>query len=209
MSDPLDVLSLPEAREAINSAQCNEARLAQYVTAISRRLDELVGPIVERSVTELHDGGWCALRPRQTPVSSITSLTEANGTTTTVLSAETFATAPTDAYLLEQSGSYGHDARIVRRSGGSDTVFPSGRRNVELVYVAGRATNTGSVDMRFKSTAGAVLRRLWKREEGVWAQTASFFDNVEGVGVGVGFFKAVDPVVMELLHDELKPPSVA
>lgn len=206
-ADALDVISLTDAKVAVNiSTADHDAELELFITAISRRFDELLGPVVNRSVTEYHDGGRVFITPRQTPLSSVTTLKEYDGATTT-LTAETFGTEPSDAYLVV-STHYAHSTKIYRRNGRGDTTFPYGRQNVELVYVAGRAATTAAVDKRISQTAGAVLRRLWKREAGAWSQSATFFEATDAAPSS-GFFKAVDPVVKEMLADELKLPGIA
>lgn len=210
--DPLDIISTAEARIAINMDADNTehtAEIEQFVTAISRRFDEVIGPVVNRTVTEYHDGGVAAIWPRQTPVASVTTVKEWDGTTTTTLTADSWGTAGnTDGYLLEESGSYAHDARIFRRSGGSNALYGTGQRSIELVYEAGRAADTTSVDKRIKAAVGMVLRRMWKREAGMWAVAPSFLDNTDPE-LGTVFFKAVDPMIAEMLPDETKPPAVA
>lgn len=210
-ADPLDVISLSAAKAAINMAAStteHDTVLEGHITAVSRRFDEVIGPVVNRAVTEYHDGGDCLIRPRQTPLSAVTTLTEASGTSQTVLTAETFATQPGTAYLLDVDGSYAHRCRIIRRAGGMDYPFPYGRRNVELVYVAGRAATTADVDARIRDAAGMVLRRLWRREAGSWTQSADFFEASDTTQ-GIGFFKVMDSVVAEFLADEMKPPLIA
>ena len=212
MADTLDVLTLDEAKAAINMTAANdqhEGELELFITAVSRRFDELIGPVVNRTVTEYHDGGVSIIWPYQTPVSTVTSLTEWDGSASTVLTADAFGVAGvTDGYLLESSPSYVHGTRLIRRSGGTNTYFTTGSRSIQLVYVAGRAATTEDVDSRIKAAAGMVLRRAWKREAGAWAQTPTFLTNTEE-SVGTGFYKVVDPVVHEWLGDELKPPAIA
>lgn len=206
----LDVISLDDAKLAINvsDVDAHNDEIMAFITAMSLRMDQTIGPVVNRTVTEYHDGGCGVIFPRQTPVSTVTTLKEYDGSATTTLTAETFGTEPADGYLLEKSGSYAHDHRIVRRDGGSDYLFASGRRNVELVYVAGRAADTDSVDHRISQVAGMILRRLWRREAGSWTQSSDFFEATEPT-LGVGFFKVMDSVVAEFLGDELKPPGLA
>lgn len=211
-ADTYDVITLVEAYRAINDPTsaaagtgANDDMLESFITTTSNRLDELVGPIVNRTVTEYHDGGVSTVWPRQTPVSSVTTLKEYDGSTTTTLTAETFGNSPSDAHTLVQSASYSHDHQIVRRNGGANTFFASGLRNVELVYVAGRAANTAAVPTRYKMAAGAILRRLWDREASAWARSDNPFDE----GGGSRFFDAVTQVVKEQLGDEMKPSGLA
>lgn len=206
MADTLDVLTLAEAKTAINTDSADhDTELALHITAVSRRLDDLCGPVVQRTVTdELHDGGCHRLLLRHTPIVSVTSVTEYVSTTSTALSAESNASKPASGYLLEADGHY---VSVRRRRGNTDATFPNGRRNVAVTYEAGRATDTASVDELFKLAAASILRRLWKRESSAWAQAPSYFADVDDPSPTVGFYRAVDPMVNELLADELAPHS--
>ncbi len=198
----LDILTDVEASQAASGVDTAYlVDLSRMVTAVSVRIDELVGPVVNRAVTEYHDGGG-VIRPRQTPVSTVTTLKYWNGSTTTTYTADTWGQAGNaNGYIIEKSGSYPHDAIIYRRSSGSSVAWPDGHRCIELVYVAGRAATTALVDARYKECAAEVLRRLWDREASGWARAADPFgpDNVSG-----RFFKAFDYVVAEMLGDEMK-----
>lgn len=210
MADLLDLLTLEEAYRAISDPVNEDAvagggtgshddRLALWVTAVSRRIDEVAGPAVIRTVAnELHDGGRHRVYLNQTPVSSITSVVEYDNTTATTLAAETNSTKPADGYLLEGER---HGVAVRRRASNADKKFPDGRDNVEVTYEAGRYADTASVDALFKEAASAVLRRWQTREGGAWSTGAAPFENPPAVG----FFKAVEPMVKELLGDQVRP----
>lgn len=206
MADPLAILDRFEAYEAINDATSAQAGSSDrdaevidiWVAALSRRIDELCGPVVVRTVTdERHDGGRSRIWLDNAPVSSITTLVEYDVGTVQTLTAEQDDNLPEDGYLLDDDGS------VIRRNGGGDALFPPGRRNVKATYEAGRAADTASVDAKFKMAAGAILRRLWQREAGAWARATDPFTEVGG---GPAFFKAVDPMVHEFLSDEMRVP---
>lgn len=204
----LDILSEQEASHAASGVDgaLLSVELGRMVTAVSARIDELVGPVVQRAVTEYHDGGG-VIRPRQTPVASVTTLKHWDNSTLTSYTQDTWGAAGNaNGFLVEQSGSYPHDAVIVRRSGGVSCGWPAGHRNLELVYVAGRAATTGDVAARYKECAAEVLRRLWDRESSAWSRGSDPFDDET---VSRRFFRAFDYVVQEHLGDELKPPGVA
>ena len=60
---------------------------------MSRRLDRLCGPIVQRTITdEVHPGGCPSIRVRHWPVASFTTVTEYDATTPAVLTREDFDT---------------------------------------------------------------------------------------------------------------------
>ena len=204
MADTLDVLTLPEAKAALNlTGDTHDSEIALWVTAVSRRLDDACGPVVQRNVTEeLHDGGAGSIWLHHPPVASVTSVSEFASTTETLLTAETNVTKPAAGYLVDLAA-----GRVVRRSGGGAAVFAAGSSNVEVSYVAGRYATTAAVDAKFKAAAGAVLRRLWAREQGAWARGGDPF--TEAGATGPGFFKALDPMIREFLADELRAPVVA
>lgn len=203
-----DLLSLVEARSAVNlpeGATQQDVPLTLFVSGLSRRVDKLCGPVVIRAVTaERHDGGAHRIWLKQSPASSITSVSEWLDTTETVLAAETDGVKPADAYLAGKTGPLSF---IRRRNTGTDGRFAVGRENIVVAYQAGRYANTASVDELFKLTASSILRRIWKREQSSWAQSSDFFSDTENPTPGLRFFKAIDPMIMEFLADELLPPA--
>lgn len=204
-----DILDLDEAAVAVNlptgsTAQDNDLQL--YVSGISGRIDKLCGPVVQRTITgERHNGGCARVLLRYQHVASVTSVSEWSGTTETALTEETDATKPTAGFLLDD-GDSGIYAWVYRRSGNADARFPVGRRNVVVTYEPGRYADTASVGETFKLACASVLRRIWKRESSSWAHTPDFFADTENPTPSMGFFKAVDPMLKELLADELLPP---
>lgn len=170
MANTLDLLTLAEAKQALNlsGTTAHDAELPGWITAVSQRLDELVGPVVQRTVTtERHNGGVHRIFLRNHPNTSITSVTEYAGTTGTALAEETNASKPNDAYLVEPyEADPAYLSSIVRRrSSDADTVFAPGRLNVEFTYVAGRFLDTASVAERFKTGARLTLQNLWRSQQ--------------------------------------------
>lgn len=206
MADTLDILSLEEARAAINSSAVTKANLPAMVTAVSRVIDSLCGPVVVRTVTaELHAGGSCVVHLRRRPVTSITTVREAQGPGNIVtLSAVAWGGA-TDGYFAPASVDDPtlKSGELYRKSAGADYPWHEGSHAVEVTYIAGRYATTSTVDERFKQAASSVLARLWKREAGTWAQSPTFLETSEAQPTGA-FFRAVRPIVEELLVDELQ-----
>lgn len=207
MADILDVITLDEGKAALNITGSGfDTEVASYITAVSRRIDDLVGPVVNRAVTaELHDGWRNWVRPRYTPVSSVTTVLEYSDTTPTTLAAETPTVHPVDAYLVVTDRTP-HSTMILRRSSGNDRVFVRGRRNVSLTYVAGRYATTAAVDPKFKQGAAKMLSVMWKGDQG--GGSATFGAPVgEGLIPIVGF--SVPRAVTDLLADEMRLVGVA
>lgn len=203
MADTLDLLTLDEAKRALNiplADTTQDTEVASYITAVSRRVDAMCGPVVIRTVTgELHTGGSSMLFPKMAPVATVTSVAEYAGTTATTLAAETNAAKTVNDYLVGVDGQV-----IFRRATGGDSIFPVGRSNVVITYTAGRYANTGAVDPRFKQAAAIFLSHLWRFEQGQGSTT--FGGPAEGLGIpSFGTPNAV----RDLLADELRAPVVA
>lgn len=206
MSDPLDVLSLTEAK-AILSVQASstnyDTQLARVITAVSRKLDKAVGPIVRRAISaEQHQGRnfvrqrielrWC-------PVTSISAVTNYLGATATLLTEATPGVNPSDGWLGER---YAPDPSlysgvIVRRAGLNPWYFGD---MVTVSYTAGRYADTSSVDARFKEAAALTLRNEWRPyQQGTG--TLGEFDVPQQTFPTYGIPNAV----RDLLSDEWKP----
>lgn len=171
MADTLDALTLPEGKRVVGVASSDttkDERLAQAITAVSRRLDQGAGPVVRRTITaEIHDGGCRSIELAWCPVFSVSSVVEYQGTSSTTLTEETIGTEPSQGWLGVR---YTPDRSlysgiIVRRSSGSDAWFEPGRNNVSVTYSAGRSTSTETVDARFKEAAAVMLRNWWRADE--------------------------------------------
>lgn len=175
----VDILTLIEARQALsmNGDDLDQVELlAAAVTAVSRTIDEVCGPVMTRTVTaERHDGGSADIWLRHWPVNAVTSVTEYSGTTATTLTEETIGTAPANGYLLEPYSGLigGYSGRIRRRSTGSDYPFAYGSLNIAITYTAGRftsvdSTTNGGVTQQFKHAARITLENWWQQfREGI------------------------------------------
>lgn len=161
-----DVLSAAEAERILNVSDKPEA-VGRFVSAVSQQLDQLCGPVVVRTITaETHSGGVDVISLKYRPVSSVTTVTEYDGTVSTTLTAESNTAKATANYYLDAD-----QGTIRRRYNGSDWVFPNGRGNVVVTYIAGRAANTAAVDAKFKAAAAMMLRNVWIGEEASGSET--------------------------------------
>lgn len=160
-----DLLSLDDAIAAVRLSRSHTthvARLEGLVSAVSAAVDELVGPVVVRTVTgEQHPGGCTAVRLRRTPVSSVTTVkTWVRGAATT-LTAESLSAS--GGYLAEPHADYPSllSGVLLRRSLWSSIVWEAG--TVEVTYEAGRYDDTAAVvGTRFHTAAVLALQNLWQ-----------------------------------------------
>jgi hypothetical protein len=203
MAAATDVLSLDDAKKVLSEGRFDTTRediIARGVTGLSTALDEMFGPIVQRTITdELHDGGRLFVRLRHAPVSSITTLTEASGTTQTVLTAESFATA--GDYLAQVDDDGLLDGRILRRSAFWHCNFAAGRQNIKCTYVAGRFANTAAVESRY-GEALAISLISWFRAYTDSVQVVS--DEFQVPYRNFPTF-AIPMAAKQLLADQLRP----
>jgi len=208
VSDTLDVITLAEAHKAINlpdDAMAHDVAIAALVTAISQGLDDMAGPIVQRTITdEPHDGGCTSLGLRHAPVVSVASVTEYSGTVSLVLTAESNAVKTSSNFYFDPVTS-----RVYRRAGGWDYMFAQGRGNVLVTYVAGRATSTATVASKFKEAAKLTCLHLWKPKSGQWAQSMPQFggDAVPATSPVPGW--AFPRAALDLIRNDLKTDGFA
>lgn len=176
--------------------------LRSYIAAATETVDRLCGPVLMTSgsdaAVEWFDGGMSVLRVLTPPVFAVDALTEYVGGVPTVLSAEDPAAPPypADGYLLYRSS-----GQIVRRSAGSDAMFPPGRQTVKVSYWPGRYDDLADVPARFRQACFMIVDRLWKLYQG--SGTATYGTD------GWVPARAVPPMVNELLAADLLPLAVA
>lgn len=204
MSDTYDLLTLAEAKTALNiTTTAQDTELPGYITAISRRLDELCGPIVLRTYTdEEYDGNcrWIVLRhapASETSATTVTTVKEYMDGTATTLAAETLTVSTTDDYRFDQRLGI-----LYRRSTWSDTVFASQR--VTVTYSGGRYSATATVDEKFKQAARSLLQHVWRPEQGT--STVTFPTEYPGLTVP-GFF--IPNMVLDQLAGEVQYYAIA
>lgn len=205
MADTYDLLTLAEGKRAINQAGLSNADsildLEQTITAVSQRLVQECGPIVNAAVTHtvVAPTGLLFL---PVPVGSpsfgitLTAVTEYVNGTPTVLTAEDFDTA----------GTYRYDptlGSLRRRSSWSDTLWA--QQEVVVAYTAGRAANTAAVPAKFKKAASIIVNHDWRIEHG--AASESFRGNEDLVYLPQGFL--VPKRAHDYLLGEFLPPAVA
>ena len=200
MADTLDILTLTEAKAALNVAASDtsvDTELAQVVTAASRMVDSVYGPVVAREVTKLVTapaGTVWLERP-----AAVTSVTEYHSGTATVLTAEDFDTAGT--YRLDTT-----TGALTRRSSWSDSYWSA--HELVVVYTSGRYADTASVDEKFKEAAVVCLIHLWQHR-GANSGAGSFGGDGAPFG-GVPFSsKQLRDKLISMFPEEWTGPAVA
>lgn len=201
------IVSLTDVKEHLKIPPSNrqvDAKLIRYITGSARIIEGIVGPVLQRSVTEWHDGGTNAVVLRQRPTVSITSVTEWRGPVPYVLTAVADpGHGTTYSYLWEPENN-----RIVRRTAGGGTItFPGLAQSVQVIYVTGRAAVPE--DIRFGTLE--LIRTNWIAHQqqglGHGGQVGLGNDDDAPTQPMLGFF--VPNSVREILAPSKRAPSIA
>lgn len=180
-----DILTLAEAKAFVNATDTtHDAELPAFITAITAVIENEVGPVVAREVTETLYPTGAVLFLSHSNVISVTSISEWASGTETALTAEDHDTEGT--YRLVPGG------MVKRRSGWYDTAFTSGAA-VRVVYQAGYS---GEDLETIKKAAGVVLAHVWNNTQ-------------LGAFPGVGTFEDLPNLAKMLLAPFRRAPMVA
>jgi uncharacterized phiE125 gp8 family phage protein len=139
---PLPV-SLTDVKAHLNITNTEyDQELIAFMDAATAAIEQRVGPMTRRTVTETHDGGGKVLL-RTYPVISLTTVTD-NGITLT-------------------SGQYRErDGVVTKKSGTSATNFTTGLDGVSITYQAGRT----SVPADLRQAVLEQVRHMWETQRG-------------------------------------------
>jgi len=172
-------VSLEEVKKQLNiplDDTSQDGELEGYIGAAVEVVEDIVGPVVPREVTETHDGGRDVLILRRPPVLSITSVVEGE------------SAIAADGYVASL------DAGILYRSTGR---WLGGRGAVTVVYQAGRETVPAAV----RQAAKELVMVNFRPQLGGDYSPFDTDDPEEGIPgeVRLGFF------VPNRIRDLLKP----
>lgn len=196
-----DIVTLEEAQRLLQlDGRVDGATLAMYITAASRRIDAICGPVVTNAIAgERHDGGTTAIWLKRSPLRLNPSVAEYDSTgTATYLAVETPGVFSGDRFVCDLT-----TGKVTRRRDRTTVPFEGGLRNIEVAYSAGRYATTADVDGRFKEACMMLVQQLWRREQSSGSVTFGMPDSTWVPSY------AVPKAVLELLADEVLPPGVA
>jgi hypothetical protein len=132
MSEAMEHLRLPAtARDTY------AARLQPFLLSLTPMIENIIGPVVSRTITETHNGGSNVIKVLRPPIISVTTVIEVAGAG---FSRTLTLQDPTTAGALDAYG-YSVDLErgiLFRRVSGLNGSFLPGVRNVSVTYVAGR-----------------------------------------------------------------------
>ena len=168
-----DWISLSEAKVAVSAKSSNTSNdtvIASVVSAASRRLDEAVGPAIQRVVLdEVHHGGNRAIELRSGPAISISSVVEYRYTGSVTLTRNAPGVNSYDGYSADRYTAQPElnllSGLIYRTFNGQRGQFYCQQDNIVVSYLAGRYADTASVDPRFKEACKIVVKNWYRMYE--------------------------------------------
>lgn len=182
--------------------------LEGFIYAATEVIECEVGRVVQRPVTEYHDGGRQVIYLKQTPVLSVTTIIENWGYYNWNLVLQPPTTVPAAnlfAYSLDNPG----EGRVTRRTVGNVSIpfmsmgseFPA---NIKVVYLAGRNQTPWAVRLATLELCAHWWQNSQQRQYGA-AGVSSNFDSSAGIGTPSTFF-GVPYRILELIKSHRRTP---
>ncbi len=151
------LLSLEEGKKHLNkdlTVTTDDDEVADLVDTATTLIEEIVGAIVPRTVTEVYPGGYRSIFLRQR-ARSVTSVVEAQsvGAVVTLTAEVPGVSAPSDGYLFDAT------TNAIRRSSGGSPLYFIGQ--VTVTYVVGRVP----VPPNFRTAGAELLSHVWRTSQ--------------------------------------------
>lgn len=180
----MSAVTLAEAKTHLNmTGSSNDAELQRFIDVAETAIGNRVGPLTPVSVTEKHNGGASVIVLRQPRAVSLTSVSYADGTTSTL-----------SDYDLDT------DTGILYWNYGTAGYFGGPARNVTVTYMAGWA----SVPEDLRQAVKELVRHLWETQRGANSGARPGFADTEDVQTG-GDFGSWPPRVAQLVAPYVCP----
>ena len=134
------LVSLEETRSYLRISPAKlptyRTRLLQWIQASRVLIEDIVGSLTLNTFDEWYDGGAPSIMLLESPIASITSVTETFGANVvrTLTLQQIDGVSPVNAYGYTADYDTG---QLIRRVTGVAAPFALGRRNIHVVYVAG------------------------------------------------------------------------
>ena len=154
-----DPVSLDYIKNHLNMTgiTADDAELQTVVGAAVGVLEDIIGPVAARSITDTFNGGVSQIVLRTQPVLAVTSVSERLGLITYTDVADVPGTSySTYGYQLDDNGI------VTKHMSGWTVPFFNGTRNVTVTYTAGRT----SLSPKLQLAVAELTLHLWKTQQG-------------------------------------------
>lgn len=151
------VITLDDAKSVLGITDTSkDALLQSYVDGVTPVVEYLSSDIDQTDYTETYDGGRVQIMLLHYPVISVSSVIESYGSNyvRTLTADDIFSGAAVDAYAYTLDDA--DTGALTRRAAGVAVNFAPGRRNIQVVYTAGRAVVPGNLRL-----AALEMVRFW------------------------------------------------
>lgn len=195
------IVTLTDVKAEINETSAvNDTELTGFINAVTRVIEERVGPVITGQVTEAHDGGGQVIVLSRAPLVSVDSVVEYNVSTGVTLTEQELGVATVfDGYGFTAD----LDAGLIRRTtSGTVTSFCAGSRNVVVTYTYGRASVPGNIRM----AALELIRYRWAPQRSAGPSTLGGQPAPQGGQVVQGIY--FPQSVLEMLGPDARAPRV-
>jgi uncharacterized phiE125 gp8 family phage protein len=146
-----DIFTLAQAKKQLNIDAADTASDDElsgvYIPAVTAVIENNVGKVINRSVTEVFDGGRAVLLLTSIPVVSITSVTEAG------------SVLDPAGYVVDKNSGV-----LTRVSGVSAIACLPGIQSVSVLYVAGQAADVTQVAGNVRLAGLIILQHMWETQ---------------------------------------------
>lgn len=158
------IITLDQAKTFLNITSADfDTELPDFIATASQMIVNRIGQVAgSQTVDEWHDGGSERIVLRnQSPIQSVTSITESYGTISYTLTQITLDTGSVGNGAFEYTVDL-NTGVIVRRASGVAVCFTPGIRNIHVTYVSGYA----SVPADITQATQLLVQHLWTTQRG-------------------------------------------
>lgn len=174
------IISLADAKTKLGVTGTGaDPQIQDLVDGLTPVVEYLTGPVLSVDVDEWYDGGDWQIQTLKAPIVAVASVTETFGANVvrTLTEQPLDGATPVDAYGFTVDLETG---LITRRVSGIAAPFAIGRRNVHIVYTAGRAAVPANIRLGMLE----LVRVNWQQaEQGgrpAFRNTSSAYDDEPG-----------------------------
>ena len=186
-------LDYVKAHLNMSGVTIDDAELETVIAAAVSLTEDLIGPVIPRTVTETFNGGTNQIVLRTVPVLTVTSVNELLGqvqfTETADVRGSSYALY---GYQLDDGGI------LTKHLSGWPAPFFPGIRNVQVIYTAGRATLPAKIQLGIAE----LVRHLWQTQQGSRSRQAQPGDYAAPPDT-------IPRLVRELFALDMKLPGIA
>jgi hypothetical protein len=189
----------------------DDDQLEGFIYAATEVVENQVGKVVQRRVTEYHDGGQQAIYLRQKPVVSVVNITENWGYFNWILVEQPSTTVPATnlfAYSLDNPS----QGRVTRRTVGNVSIpfmamgsmFPN---NILAEYIAGRVVIPWAIKLATLELCAHWWQNSQQRDYATGGLNSTYDNIVQDTG-STGYNAGVPYRILEILKAHRRTPII-